>query len=179
MNSLTDLQTQCRPYCQSLPCQQRSRIRSQNAQRTHCSHRQLAQIRDAACGCARVTTALLAQQLVCAQLAGATEAVGGVADATSSTLPLALGGGAAIAALSAALITTDPQKRCCSSPHSAADSIFLRTLSRRASCRRTAQTATAGGNEKDAVKSYFNTNGFERWNRIYGTTDDVNKVCWQ
>lgn len=43
-------------------------------------------------------------------------------------------------------------------------------------CRRTAQTATAGGNEKDAVKSYFNTQGFERWNRIYGTTDDVNKV---
>lgn len=43
--------------------------------------------------------------------------------------------------------------------------------------RRTAQTATAGGNEKDAVKSYFDNQGFERWNRIYGTTDDVNKVC--
>ena len=46
----------------------------------------------------------------------------------------------------------------------------------KACCRRTAQTATAGGNEKDAVKSYFDTNGFERWNRIYGTTDEVNKV---
>ena len=44
-------------------------------------------------------------------------------------------------------------------------------------CRRTAQTATAGGSEKDSVKSYFNGTGFERWNRIYGSTDDVNKVC--
>lgn len=112
MNCLTELQTQSRPHCQSLPCQQRSRARPHIAQRTHCSQRQLAQTRDAACGCARATAALIAQQLVCAQLAGATEAVGGVADATSSTLPLALGGGAAIAALSAALITTDPQKRC-------------------------------------------------------------------
>ncbi|KAL0024919.1 hypothetical protein WJX77_002578 [Trebouxia sp. C0004] len=70
----------------------------------------------------------------------------------SATLPIALGGGAAIAALSAALIATDPQKR------------------------RTAQTATAGGSEKDSVKSYFDGTGFERWNRIYGSTDDVNKV---
>ena len=80
-------------------------------QRAQCSQPQPAQTRQAACGCAKATAAVVAQQLLFAQLAGATEAVGGVADATSSTLPLALGGGAAIAALSAALITTDPQKR--------------------------------------------------------------------
>ena len=26
------------------------------------------------------------------------------------------------------------------------------------------------------MKSYFNSVGFERWNRIYGTTDDINSV---
>ncbi len=26
------------------------------------------------------------------------------------------------------------------------------------------------------VKNYFNTTGFERWNKIYGETEDVNKV---
>ena len=36
--------------------------------------------------------------------------------------------------------------------------------------------ADSGGSEKDAVANYFNTQGFERWNKIYGTTDDVNKV---
>ena len=43
-------------------------------------------------------------------------------------------------------------------------------------CRRTQQATAAGGNEMDAVKSYFNTTGFERWNKIYGETDEVNKV---
>ena len=33
-----------------------------------------------------------------------------------------------------------------------------------------------GGNELEAVKKYFNTAGFERWNKIYGETDEVNKV---
>jgi hypothetical protein len=28
----------------------------------------------------------------------------------------------------------------------------------------------AGGNEMESVKNYFNTAGFERWNKIYGTT---------
>jgi magnesium-protoporphyrin O-methyltransferase len=28
----------------------------------------------------------------------------------------------------------------------------------------------------ESVKSYFNGTGFERWNKIYGETDDVNKV---
>jgi magnesium-protoporphyrin O-methyltransferase len=30
--------------------------------------------------------------------------------------------------------------------------------------------------EKAEVKSYFESTGFERWNRIYSTSDDVNKV---
>lgn len=54
--------------------------------------------------------ALAVQQISCTEAAQASEAVGGISEATS-TLPLALGGGAAIAALSAALLATDPQKR--------------------------------------------------------------------
>ena len=42
--------------------------------------------------------------------------------------------------------------------------------------RRSAQTTTAGGDEKEAVKGYFNTVGFERWNKIYGTTDEISSV---
>ena len=42
--------------------------------------------------------------------------------------------------------------------------------------RRTMQTATAGGDEMDSVRNYFNGTGFERWNKIYGETDEVNKV---
>lgn len=30
--------------------------------------------------------------------------------------------------------------------------------------------ATTGGDEMESVKNYFNTTGFERWNKIYGTT---------
>ena len=30
--------------------------------------------------------------------------------------------------------------------------------------------------EKQEVKGYFETTGFDRWNRIYSDTDDVNKV---
>ena len=33
-----------------------------------------------------------------------------------------------------------------------------------------------GGSELEAVKKYFDTAGFERWNKIYGETDEVNKV---
>lgn len=29
---------------------------------------------------------------------------------------------------------------------------------------------------QEAVRKYFNTAGFERWNKIYGETDEVNKV---
>lgn len=31
-------------------------------------------------------------------------------------------------------------------------------------------------NDKAVVKEYFNQKGFDRWRRIYGETDDVNKV---
>ena len=34
----------------------------------------------------------------------------------------------------------------------------------------------SGGDEKDSVREYFNGEGFDRWRRIYGTTEDVNKV---
>jgi magnesium-protoporphyrin O-methyltransferase len=34
----------------------------------------------------------------------------------------------------------------------------------------------AGGDEMESVKNYFDTAGFERWNKIYGTTSEVNKV---
>ena len=45
-------------------------------------------------------------------------------------------------------------------------------------CRRKKQTAEGGGDEKDAVRKYFNNDGFARWNKIYGQTDDVNKVAY-
>ena len=85
-----------------------------------------------------------------APVLAATEAVNSIAD--GSTISLALGGGAAIAALSAALIATDPQKR------------------------RAAQMEQTGGDELEAVKNYFNTAGYDRWRKIYGETDEVNKV---
>jgi magnesium-protoporphyrin O-methyltransferase len=72
--------------------------------------------------------------------------------ADAGSLPLALGGAAAIAGLGAVLVNTDPEKR------------------------RQEQAAAAGGNEMESVRSYFNGTGFERWNKIYGETDDVNKV---
>lgn len=80
----------------------------------------------------------------------AAEAIPQIAD--SSSISLAVGGGAAIAALSAVLVATDPQKR------------------------RAAQMQETGGNELEAVKNYFDTSGYERWRKIYGETDDVNKV---
>lgn len=112
---MTELQVQCRLHGGStLPVVHRARAKSQAVQRVQSSQRMVPDTQSRVCGCAKATAALVAQQLLCAQLAGASEAVSGVADAGSSTLPLALGGGAAIAALSAALISTDPQKRCVS-----------------------------------------------------------------
>ena len=35
---------------------------------------------------------------------------------------------------------------------------------------------TTATNDKAIVKDYFNQKGFDRWRRIYGETDDVNKV---
>lgn len=42
--------------------------------------------------------------------------------------------------------------------------------------RRQKQAAEAGGDEKDVVRKYFNTAGFDRWRKIYGETDEVNSV---
>ncbi|KAK0583626.1 hypothetical protein LWI29_000438 [Acer saccharum] len=33
-----------------------------------------------------------------------------------------------------------------------------------------------GGGDKEVVREYFNNSGFQRWKKIYGETDDVNKV---
>lgn len=33
-----------------------------------------------------------------------------------------------------------------------------------------------GGGDKEVVREYFNGTGFQRWKKIYGETDDVNKV---
>ena len=38
------------------------------------------------------------------------------------------------------------------------------------------QTFEIKENEKKVVKGYFETTGFDRWNRIYSDSDDVNKV---
>jgi magnesium-protoporphyrin O-methyltransferase len=64
----------------------------------------------------------------------------------------AVGGLAAVAAVGGLLIATDPNKR------------------------RDDMKSTAGGDEAKSVADYFNSTGFERWNKIYGETDDVNKV---
>jgi len=75
-----------------------------------------------------------------------------VAEAADVTLTLATGG--AVATLAFLLATTDPAKR------------------------REAMAAEAGGDEMDSVRKYFDTTGFERWNKIYGTTD-VRGLRWQ
>ncbi|KAK9815860.1 hypothetical protein WJX72_010921 [[Myrmecia] bisecta] len=68
------------------------------------------------------------------------------------SIPWAVGGFGAIAALGTALVVTDPSNR------------------------RSQQAQASGGDEMASVKKYFNTEGFQRWNKIYGETDEVNKV---
>jgi len=83
---------------------------------------------------------------------GAHAAVQQVAEiAEVSSLGVAVVGAGAIAGL-AALLVADPEKR------------------------RTQMASEAGGDEMESVKNYFNTTGYDRWKRIYGETDDVNKV---
>lgn len=41
----------------------------------------------------------------------------------------------------------------------------------RATCR-----STVVDKDKEEVTEYFNTNGFERWNKIYSESDEVNDV---
>ena len=64
----------------------------------------------------------------------------------------AIGGAVVLAGAGAALVLTDPSKR-----------------------RETMMSET-GGDEAASVRNYFDTTGFERWNKIYGETEDVNKV---
>ncbi|KAL6861573.1 hypothetical protein ACP4OV_017273 [Aristida adscensionis] len=60
---------------------------------------------------------------------------------------------AAAAALAAAVSLSDPERR------------------------RRAQAEAAGGGDKEAVRAYFNSTGFERWRKIYGSaTEGVNRV---
>ena len=58
----------------------------------------------------------------------------------------------ALVGLGAVYVATDPQKR------------------------REDQIEQTGGSDMETVREYFNGDGFDRWKRIYGTTDDVNKV---
>ena len=95
---------------------------------------------------------LAAPAFAAASLAGpafaATEALSQTADGVG----VAVGGAAAVAAVGGLLIATDPNKR------------------------REDMKSSAGGDEAKSVADYFNSTGFERWNKIYGETDDVNKV---
>lgn len=96
-----------------LPRPQRVSCRSQHAVRCDLIQHNKQHTIQSSLGkqCLQLCTGTLAfQQIACAGAAQASEAVGGISEATS-TLPLAIGGGAAIAALSAALLATDPQKR--------------------------------------------------------------------
>lgn len=57
-----------------------------------------------------------------------------------------------MAALAALVSLTDPEKR------------------------RREQSAVVGGDDREVVREYFNNTGFQRWKKIYGETDDVNRV---
>ncbi|CAN0906093.1 Magnesium protoporphyrin IX methyltransferase, chloroplastic [Linum grandiflorum] len=65
---------------------------------------------------------------------------------------IAVLGGGSVAALAAALSFTDPERR------------------------RKLQAVEVGGGDKEVVKDYFNNSGFQRWRKIYGDADDVNRV---
>ncbi|KAJ8452186.1 hypothetical protein Cgig2_005991 [Carnegiea gigantea] len=71
-----------------------------------------------------------------------------IADSTT----MAVIGGGSVAALAAILSLADPEKR------------------------RQQQAEEIGGGDKEVVREYFNGTGFQRWKKIYGETDDVNKV---
>ncbi|XP_073022998.1 magnesium protoporphyrin IX methyltransferase, chloroplastic [Primulina eburnea] len=74
-----------------------------------------------------------------------------VANTLDGTTIAVIGGGS-VAALAAVLSLADPEKR------------------------RQMQAEEVGGGDKEVVREYFNNDGFQRWRRIYGETDDVNKV---
>ncbi|XP_057970282.1 magnesium protoporphyrin IX methyltransferase, chloroplastic [Malania oleifera] len=82
----------------------------------------------------------------------ATPPLSSAADVSSLAAPLAVIGGGSMAALAAAISLADPERR------------------------RRLQADEVGGGDKEVVKEYFNNAGFQRWRRIYGDADDVNRV---
>ncbi|KAJ0054022.1 hypothetical protein Pint_01280 [Pistacia integerrima] len=83
-------------------------------------------------------------------------AIAPLSTATTTSIPdfstVAVISGGSIAALAALLSLADPERR------------------------RRLQAEEVGGGDKDVVREYFNNSGFQRWKKIYGETDDVNKV---
>ncbi|GMH23473.1 hypothetical protein Nepgr_025316 [Nepenthes gracilis] len=69
----------------------------------------------------------------------------------ATTLAVIAGGGS-VAAIAAVLSLSDPERR------------------------RQQQAEEVGGDDKEVVKEYFNSTGFQRWRKIYGGMDDVNRV---
>jgi len=74
-----------------------------------------------------------------------------VAGAIDGTTVAVVSGGF-VAALAAVLSLTDPERR------------------------RQMQAEEVGGGDKEVVREYFNNSGFQRWKKIYGDTDEVNRV---
>ena len=115
LNSAVDTVPSCRLHG-NLPFVHRAKSKqTHQRRRAHCTASQLKDqshdSRTTSINHLKVAASLIAaQQFACVGSAHASEAVSSLAEA-SATLPIALGGGAAIAALSAALIATDPQKR--------------------------------------------------------------------
>lgn len=72
--------------------------------------------------------------------------------ASVDSTTLAVVGGGSVAALAAMVSLTDPERR------------------------RRLQAEEVGGGDKEVVREYFNSTGFERWRKIYGETDEVNRV---
>ena len=114
LQSSADALSSCRLHGSSLPTVHRARSSPPLGRRSHCiasqQHKPHHSHASHSGHLPLVASFAVAQQLACVGAACASEAIGDLAEA-SATLPLALGGGAAIAALSAALIATDPQKR--------------------------------------------------------------------
>ncbi|KAI3942955.1 hypothetical protein MKW98_005467 [Papaver atlanticum] len=98
----------------------------------------------------RINKPLITQTKALPPLSTATD-VSAITTTFDSTTLAVLGGGS-IAALAAILSIADPEKR------------------------RQLQAEEVGGGDKEVVREYFNSTGFQRWKKIYGETDDVNKV---
>lgn len=109
---------------------------------------------DAAKKVSKPSAALPAGAFAAASLAAtpaafaATEAISQTADGVG----VAVGGAVVAAAAGGLLMATDPNKR------------------------REDMMSTTGGDEAASVRNYFDTEGFSRWKKIYGETDEVNKV---